>query len=419
MISQFVVYNMSIVAFMAFSFFFSGIETAIISSSPMKLMPLAEKGSRRAKRALLVMERVEDAISMALIGNNIVNIAASAFIAYIATSYYLSSESELLVITVAETIVFLVCCELFPKVLARAKAETFLMLLSPVVLVLMAAFKPAIRASLGLSRGIRSLMKLEDSSRFGLARSREEIDLLFRLGVRHGIIDKDHHDLINEFLSFHKVTAYEVMTPLIDLVSVEKRQTVRSLIDVIYRTSFSRIPVYEGRVDNIIGYVFYRDLLANTAVGSIEEIIHPPRFVPSTKNIHALYYEMRSEKIPVVFVVNEFGAVEGMATREDIAEEIVGEIQTRDHPRRELFKKVSERKFELSGNLDIDFLHRRFGLAVEKKGFETVAGFLAFHLGRIPARGDRFEFDNFVFVVDEATPRFTEKVTLLAPRVKK
>jgi putative hemolysin len=419
MISRFLVYNCVILFFMALSFFFSGIETAIISASPMKLMALAEKGSRRAGRALRVLEKLEDAIGMALIGNNVVNVSASALIAYLATAYYVSSETELLVITAIETIVFLICCELIPKVLARAKAESFLMICAPAVSTLMTVLGPAIRVSLGLSRGIKSRMKLDDAGRYGLVRSREEIDLLFRLGVSHGIIDKDHHDLINEFLSFYKVTAYEVMTPLIDIASVERRSSIRHLVDLIYKTSFSRIPVHEGRVDNIVGYAYYRDLLEKNSVTSIEEILRPPHFVPSTKSIHSLYYEMHDGKIPVVFVVNEFGAVEGMATKEDIAEEIVGEIQTRDHPARELFRKATNRRYELSGALDIDFLHRRFGLEVEKRGFETVAGFLAFHLDRVPEKGDRIEYRKYVFTVEEATPRAAVRVSLLVPASKR
>jgi CBS domain containing-hemolysin-like protein len=124
---------------------------------------------------------------------------------------------------------------------------------------------------------------------------------------------------------------------------------------------------------------------------------------------------MQEENIPLSFVVNEFGSVEGIVTKEDIAEEIVGEIQTRDHPNEELLKRISGRKCLANGSLDIDFLHRRFGISIEKKGFETLAGFVTSQLGKIPKRGDRLVYQKYTFIVEEATARSVERVMIISP----
>ena len=183
-------------------------------------------------------------------------------------------------------------------------------------------FRPVTRFSLYFSGRIKTLLGLE-SGRYSFVSSRDDIGLLFKLGMAHGVIDADHHDYITEILSFNRVTAYEVMTPLIDVVSVERKKGIRHVVRLIEETRFSRIPVYEERVDNIVGYVYYRDLLMDTAVRSIDQVLKEPHFVPSTKKIHELFHEMREMTLTMVFVVNEFGAVEGLVTREDIAEEIV------------------------------------------------------------------------------------------------
>jgi len=237
---------------------------------------------------------------------------------------------------------------------------------------------------------------------------------MFRLGHKEGIIDDEHHFFVNEILSFNKIKAREVMTPLIDVVSIERRQGIRQLVKSIGKTRFSRIPVYEDRVDNIIGYVLYKDLLKKNTVRSIDEILREPYFIPNTKRIYELLSEMREVEKPLVFVVNEHGAVEGLLTDEDIAEEIVGEIQTRDHPEEELIREESPGRYIIQGDLDIEFFQRKFGIYILKDDFETVAGYVISKLGKIPDQGDKFDHDGFTFQVSEATDRSVEKVLLIS-----
>lgn len=413
-----ITYNILTFVCILMSAFFSGSETSLVSSNVMFVHNLYDRGNKRAGLALRILENQEDALSMILIGNNIANIAATAFITYLATRAYLLNETGLLIVTAIQTLFFLVACEITPKIVARAKAESYLILFVHLLSFFFFFLRPLVKLSLIFPNILKKKLRIENPAR-SIISSKDEIDFMFRLGQREGIIDDKHHFFVNEILSFNKIKAREVMTPLIDVISIEKRQSIRQLVQLIKQTRFSRIPVYEERVDNIIGYVLYRDLLKKEQVSSIDEILRQPYFVPSTKRVYELLSEMREVEKPLVFVVNEHGAVEGLLTDEDIAEEIVGEIQTRDHPEEELIREISPGNYIIQGDLDIEFFQRRFGMQVLKDDFETVAGFVISRLGKIPRNGEKFEHEGFTFQVHEATDRSVEKVLLVLPVRKK
>jgi len=410
-------YEVAIIILIILSAFFSGTETALVSSNRIKIDALASKGNRRARRAGAILDNMETAMGMILIGNNIANIAATAFITFIATSAYMVNERKLLIVTAIQTLLFLILCEVSPKIIARSFSERFLMFFSFPVKVLMLFFSPLIKASLAVSEKLKNLINVE-SSGDTLPVTREEIDTLFRIGQKEGVIDADNLFYISEMFSFKETTAYEVMTPTIDIESIEINSSIKDLVYLIDRTKFSRIPVFSERVDNIVGYVFYRDIVRAGKTGSIADIFLKAHFIPDTKNIFELYLEMVENTLPMVFGVNEFGAVIGMVTHEDIAEEIVGEIDTSDHADETPIIKIGEKKYLLDGSLDFDYFLRYFSSKIEKKDFETIAGFMTFHMGKIPKKGDSMKMGRFRFIVDEATDRSIEKVLLMV-NVKK
>lgn len=418
MIVQFQLYLVLIFVMMLFSFFFSGSETAILTSRRFELEALSRSGNRNAARSIEILDNIEDAISMILLGNNIVNISAAAFITYIATSAFILNEPELLALTAVQTVIFLVLCEVTPKVVARARAESFLMACSYPLQVLMIVMKPALKVSLVFSSALKSLLGITAPEQRGI-RSREEIGILFKMGKEDGAINEDHRVYVSEILSFKGIVAREIMTHTIDIISVELNQGLKDLTDIIVRNRFSRVPVYEERVDNIIGYVFYREILKNRNAKKIADVMNRAYYVPMTKRIVELYSEMVENLIPVVFVVNEQGGVVGMVTHEDIAEEVVGEIQTRDQSEEELMTELGKGKLAVSGRMDIEYFMKRFKVSIEKKGFETLAGFVAYRMGKIPKKGDRFQYDRYTFIIDEATERSVEKVIIQKIKSKK
>jgi CBS domain containing-hemolysin-like protein len=410
-------YELAIALLMVLSSFFSGTETAIVSSNRLRIEALAGKGSRRARRARKILDRIEDAIGLVLIGNNVVNIMATAFITFIATRAFLYDEFALFAVTAIQTAVFLVFCEVLPKVYARARAEDYLVLFSGIIYVMMTAAKPVIAPSLVFSRFLKRSLKTGESGG-SLAMSRDEIDTLFRLGYRDGVIDENSSLHVSEILSLGTITAQEILTPTIDIVSIEAGSSVRELVETISRTKYSRIPVYEKRVDNIIGFVYYRDLLVQKNVKKITEILREASYVPATKRINDLYLEMRKSNSPLVFVVSEFGAVIGMVTGEDIAEEVVGEIQTRDHFNESMVIRLTQWRYLIDANLAVDSFNRIFSSSIPKKGYETLAGFLEYQTGKVPKKGERVQYGRFTFTIEEGSCRSIERIGLAVAKKK-
>jgi len=399
------------------SAFFSCIETAIISSRRISIETLSKRGSKSAIRSLYILDNLEDAIGMVLIGNNISNIGATAFITYIVTKVFLYNDKQLLLITVIQTMFILLFCEIGPKIISKGNSESFLKFFSLPIFYLMKLFKPLIRFALLFSETITGIFKIKPGE-ISPIKSRDDIATFISIGRKEGIIDEEKNLYLSEILSFKNAHAYEIMIPAVDIVSVDINESYKNLISVIEKTRFSRIPVYKTKEDNFIGYIYYRDLLKNPD-SKIEEILIEPAYIPETKNVFEIYNKMQKERIPLLFVIDEYGNTSGMLTFEDIAEEIVGEIQTDDHPAEKIITKVNEKKYILSGRLDIDYFQRYFNIAINKKHFETLSGFIMSLTGDIPEKGDHVKFREYDFIIEETGLRTIDKVLFIMPKNKK
>ncbi len=407
----FVAYQIIIVLLVLLSAFFSGSETAIISANKYVIEDFANKRKFGAQFALYILNNSERAVSMILIGNNIANIISTAFITYIANVYYNADRNLLLLVTVVQTLFFLLFCEILPKIFSRINADNLLRILSFPLYFLIIVFSPLLNAIIQITTLFKKISRIEEESMNSRFRARKEIETLFQMGESAGLLEQNHRIYVDEILSMHKIKVNQVMTPTIEIVSVEKRASMRSVIRLIEKTRFSRIPVYEDRVDNIIGFIYYKDLYNPDNIDcDIEEILHEPVYVPETKRIYELYTEMKRNSIHVVFIVNEFGAVSGMASREDIAEEIVGEIQTTDHITEELVIFRDKNTFSVKGTLDIEYFCRLFSITIAKEGFETLGGFVMDHFGRIPKQGESFTLKNYLFEVESASDKNIDRI---------
>ena len=415
--TELLIYKVVIVIFVILSASFSCFETAIISSKRITIETLSKGGSRRAFWSLKILDNIDDAIGMVLICSNICTIGAAAFITYLITKIYFYNDTQLFAATVVQTIFFLIFCEITPKIISRANSEKLLLLFSLPILALMKIFKPLISFALFFSSGITKLFKIESGEVSSIG-SRDDIADIISIGKKDGVIDEEENIYLSEILSFKNAKAFEIMIPTVDIISVDINDSYKNIISVIERTRFSKLPVYRNREDNFVGYIYYRDILKNPG-SKIEEIIIEPVFIPETKNILDFYNMMHRSRIPLVFVVDEYGNTTGMVTFEDIAEEIVGEIQTGDHPSEEHITKINEKKYILSGRLDIDYFQRYFKIEIQKLHFETLGGFIMSLTGDIPDKGDHVKYRDNEFVIEEVGVRTIEKVLLILPKKKK
>jgi len=416
--SELFIYQLVIVFFTLLSALFSCFETAIISSRRITIETLSRSsGSRSAFRSLKILDNIDDAIGMVLIGSNICHIGAAAFITYIVTKIFLYNDTQLLVVTVIQTIFFLIFCEITPKIISRANSEKLLLLFSMPIFILMKAFKPMLVFPLFFSEIITKMFKIETGN-VSPIRSRDDIAAIISIGKKEGIIDEEENIYLSEILSFKNAKAFEIMIPSVDIIAVDVNDSYKQIISVIEKTRFSKLPVYKNREDNFIGYIHYRDILKNPQ-SKIEEIIMEPVFIPETKNVFDIYNKMHKEKIPLIFAVDEYGKTTGMVTFEDIAEEIVGEIQTGDHPLEEHITRINEKRYLLSGRLDIDYFQRYFNIEIQKLHFETLGGFIMSLTGDIPDKGDHVKYKGNEFIVEEVGVRTVDKVLLILPKKKK
>lgn len=410
-------YSIMILVCIFFSMFFSALETAIVSSRRISIETLSLNGKQSAKNSLKVLDNMEKALSMVLIGNNIVNICATAFVTFIVTRALKYNDTQLLAVTLVQTVFFLIFCEITPKIVSKAKAENFLMLFSIPALSLMWIMTPVINFSLFISEIITGKLNLSNTSKDPV-KSRDDIDTLFQIGHKEGVIDEERQEYVREILSFKNTLAYEVMTPVIDVVSLEISDSIKEAVNVIANTKFSRIPIYEENEDEFIGYIHYRDIIV-LKPESIRDILIKPDFVPETKNIFEIFNDMHKNRTPLLFVTDEYGDITGILTFEDIAEEIVGDIQTNDHPAEKFVSQVSDRKYILSGRMDIDYFQRYFSIPVRKHHFETLAGFVISLAGKIPEAGDRLKYGDYYFIIEEIKGRSIDKIQLILPSLKK
>jgi len=410
-------YHIMISVCIVFSAFFSATETALLSSRRLSIETLVHRGHKGAVRSLYILDHVEIAISMVLIGNNIFNISSAAFITYVLTMAYNLNDTYLIIATIIQTVFFLFVCEIIPKLFSKSKAESFLISFSLLLIIFMKILGPAAKTFLSFTEFLKRRLNIKTPGS-GFLDSREDIATFFSIGHKDGIIDSDNRSYVSEFLSFRDSQAYEIMIPFADVVSIDVDSSIKDLVTLIEKSKFSRIPVYENSRNNITGYVYYRDLLKG-GVGQIRDILISPVFIPETRNIFDIYNDMSRRKIPLVFVVNEYGETSGFITFEDIAEEIVGDIDTSDHPGEDTIVMITERKYQLSGRLDIDYFIRYFGIDIRKRHFETLAGFLMSINGIIPEKGDHIQYEGYEFIVEETCTRTIEKVTMILPAKKK
>jgi len=243
--------------------------------------------------------------------------------------------------------------------------------------------------------------------------NRDLIQHIFQWGTSEGILDKEEQDFVYSILSTHKTTAREIMVPLIDVVSIEADSNLTSLIKLYQTYHYTRIPVYEERVDNIIGYISCKDFIFSVREESIRDLIRECVYIPETKTVDSLLLEMQKRRVPIVFVVNEYGGFSGIITVEDIAEEIVGEIpeEYSNEPEEEIVMEENN-KIYVPGYIDVDDLNYKFNLSIKKAGFETIAGFVLYKLGRFPEKDEWFTEGEIKYTVIEADSKSVYKILI-------
>ena len=398
-----------IIACLAVEGFFSGSETAIISADRTSLRARARRGDPRAAIAHQLLEHSERLLSTTLVGTNLAVVVGTSLATWLA-SHYVGPEWESVVTTAVMSPLILVFGEILPKSLGRANALGMTLRVARALRLAQRVMGPVVVAVGWVADAVLRPFGRGETERSPYV-GREELKALAEVGAEHGALLSEEKRMIQSVLELNERPVETVMVPLVEMVALPLEATVADLEEATARSGFSRFPVYEGRVDNVVGIVRVVDALKADLgpQAPIEPLVHRDvAYVPETKPVGELLAELRYSRVPMAIVVEEHGGVVGLVTLEDLVEEVIGHI--RDEREEAQLLRLEASFFECEASMEIDELVRLTGLPVRKEGFETVGGLLMKLTGRIPQRGETVVFGPYRIEVLDATPRQVRRV---------
>lgn len=392
-----------LVILLMLSAFFSSNETALMSVSKLKLRTLADSGNKRAAMVLDVTENhTSKMLSAILIGNNIVNLSASALatsLAYAFGGYMVS------IATAVITVAILVFGEITPKNYATINAEKLALRYIGVIRFFMTVMTPVIFIINLFSRGIMFLMRVDpDASGNGI--TEDELRTIVDVSHEDGIIESDEKEMIYNVFDLGDANAKDIMVPRVHVTFADVDNTYEELIEIFRRDKFTRLPVYEETQDNIVGIINMKDLLLydKNQPFHIRDIMRKPHFTYEYKSISELLVEMRDSTFNIAIVLDEYGEMAGLITLEDILEEIVGEIHDEyDETEDELIRRISDREYIIEGSMSLDDVNDRLHTELASEDYDSLGGLIIEYLDdRLPEKGDEVITDDGIRLVVES-----------------
>ncbi|MFB6156037.1 MAG: hemolysin family protein [Haloferacaceae archaeon] len=374
-----------VVVLLALSAFFSGSEIAVFSLERHRVDALLDAGAPGGETLSRLRTNPHRLLVTVLVGNNIVNIAMASIATFVLTAL-LGPGVGLTVATVGMSFLVLVFGEITPKSYGVANAESFALRVAGPLSVIQAALYPLVVFFEGVSRGINRLtggeMEIERPYM-----TRQDLETLLQTGRTRGVIDEDEHEMVQGVFDLSSTIAREVMVPRVNVVAVDVGTPIEEVIEVCSTERLTRVPVYDGTLDHVVGIADIRDAERAAREGrTLREALLPVYQVPDTREIDDLLAEMQEGRVPMVVVRDEFGETEGIVTVEDILEEIVGEIFETGEERRIRWR---DGDLLVNGEVTIGEVNDAFEASLPREGeFETVAGLINDQLGRIGDVGD-------------------------------
>lgn len=414
----------SIVILIMLSAIFSMCDIVYASVNQLRLKKtIKEKHSKAAKIALDFAVNYDEMLTTALFMNNLVNIAASSLSAVLAIQLFkntLGVEVGTTIMSIILLLALLIFGEIMPKVIGRAFSYRLSLLLAYPLLVLKFAFFPIVFVSkyIGKFFAYPFIHKKKEE-----AISSEELQEMVETIKDEGVIDKDQSELLTNAITFKDTEAREIMTPRVEMYSLDIDDDINSLVKDDEFFTHSRIPVYKDTIDNIIGILpiksVLRKLLANEEI-DVSSLLSPVYSVPGSMGISEILDEMQKNKNHIVIVKDEYGGTDGLLTMEDILEELVGDMWDEMDEVKENYRKVTKFSYEVDGSMNIDDLFKLFNLTPpDDESYETLAGYVMDKLGRFAEVGDKFTSDNLYFEVLSIEEFTVDKVLVRKKRKSK
>jgi CBS domain containing-hemolysin-like protein len=369
--------------------YFSATETALSTFNKTKIKTLAEKGNKQAQKVLDISEKYDRMLSTILIGNNVVNIL-SASLATLLFVRWINETTGPSVSTLVMTVIVLIFGEITPKTLAKERPEAFSMFSVSLLNFLMVILAPLTYILKKWQDTVSKVFKAKDDE--GI--TEEELITLVEEAEEDGNITDDESELIKSAIEFGDLEVIDIFTPRVDIFALPKEATYQEIDDAFANNAYSRLPIYDEHIDNIVGIIFYKDFYqAEEQNFKLENIIKEPMYVLKHKLVKELLKDFQANKQHFAVVADEFGSVAGIVTMEDILEEIVGEIWDEYDEVFEEIKQVSENVYIISGKTNVDKVFEIFDITKELETV-TVNGWISSELKSLPMRGTKLDVEN-------------------------
>ena len=404
------------------SAFFSGTEIAYTSLSKLKIKKDRENPKGVRKLVLFIYDHFDNALSTLLIGNNLVNIAATSIATVMAVKLAdslggkIEDDTASTIVTVVMTVLILIFGEITPKMIARRCSDTISKWSAVPLMVLMILLFPAVLVSGWIVKLFSLIWRRKNGTVVTI--TEEEFENILDTAEDEGIIDENETELLQSALEFTDLDAGDILTPRIDVVGFELSDSMDTILEIINDTQFSRYPVYERTVDHVVGILYVKHLLKELAEGretSLQELMLEPVFIPKSMKLNAIMDEFRSRRTHMAVVADEYGGITGIVTMEDVLEQLVGDIWDENDDIVNDWQAVGKDRYECAGDLNLSdfFGHLDLDDGEVETSCATVGGWATENIGTMPVPFDAFDYKNFTILVKEVEDNRIERLIIL------
>jgi len=404
--------------FLLLSAFFSSSETAFIAANPYKLDYLEKKGLKKARLVQKMIKRMDSLLATILIGNTLVNTAAASIATFIFVSFISDKNEAVLLATCTTTFLILLLSEITPKTYTAYNPLKVSFLFVRPIRIFVILFYPLVQFFTFFSR-----LMFPSSQRkpLGLPSSLDEEEIRALLAMGGKGISSLRRKMIAGILEIGSRPIREIMVPRPQVKAIEKKASLKEILEMILSAGFSRYPVFRGRMDNIEGFIHAKDIipyLIDNKQFKLDDLLRKPLFIPESASLEKTLVQMQDKAIHFAFVVDEFGNVEGIVTLEDIIEEIIGEIQDEfDAKAEEWIIPMDKSVYLVKGVASIKDVNKKLPLILpERSEYTTLAGFFLYQFGRIPEEGDVLDYQGNKFIVEKMNKRHISLIKIFIER---
>ena len=389
--------------------FFSGSEIALVNADKYRLALMTEDGSKRARAALRMLEQPSLFFSTTLVGTNIFTVAGSVVTTLFIIHRFGEAYAPLAILYWPLTLIF---GEIVPKSIYQHYADRIVLKIAPVLLFISIALRPVVWP---LSKLANMLLGSGEKSPEEPPISREDLETMMDLETSvSSDVRPIERTMIARIFDLAEKKVENIMTPLVDVDAIPLTATHEEAARVLEETEYSRLPVYEDQIHNILGVLENTDLLFASEDTEVRNLVQPAYFVPEEMPLDNLLVAMKRKGEPMAIVVDEYGAATGIVTTEDLLEEVVGEIRDEHDEIRPLYKRLGPKRFLVDGRMEIEHANERLKFGIEDGDYETVAGYVIHHFERIPRKGEKITIDKFIYTILRASERAVYEIEITA-----